>query len=467
MIVFPEYGITGLKLSNKTIIHFLEFVPNPYEYHIIPCNQTELKDSPILQRLSCLARKHSIIIVANLAASEPCKKNLQDPNCPPDGMYKYNTDIAFGTDGELLAKYNKENLFSDEKHMFQPGKGVDNLAVFRTEFGVFGLFTCFDMLFKQPAEYLIHGMEVTNMIFPTAWMNELPLLSAEEYQQAWAIRFDVNLLASNIQFPLALMTGGGLYAGTKGAVVYHHDMMDFKGKLLIGQLPIRIQRTPRMTSASFKDLSKQIKNLTTEELRKVSPVVKAILLEGTQFSLVNETVNKISDSTHQTHPQPLSCGNQFTSLMNHDPYTFVLLTQNAGSTSVCSKNLCCHLNYTFNTTSLQRGMFALGVFNGLHMNNGQFYVQTCALVKCKFDTKWSCGAEAVHSNTRFSYFSLAGEGFDRSTMLFPSALTSDVHLPVIGKEWESVFPYDHVWSVSGTRDPLLEVSIFGRWYDED
>ncbi|XP_071796998.1 pantetheinase-like [Asterias amurensis] len=469
MIVFPEYGITGLKMSNTTVTAFLEFVPNPYERKIIPCDSIQLKDSPILQRLSCLAKNYSMVVVANLAAKKPCKKTSQAPDCPPDGMYKFNTDVAFGADGQLVAKYNKINLYSVERTMFQPGRGVENLGVFQTEFGVFGLFTCFDMLFEQPAELLVHGMGITNMVFPTGWMNELPLLSAVEYQQAWAISFDVNLLAANIQLPLFQFTGGGLYNGAKGAVVYHYNMMEYKGVLVVGKLPIRKQRAANMNSTDMKNTLKQITKLTPKELLKVSPVVRAIFTEGSETSPFPEVREETQKVTHPSSPlqSSPSCDKPFISLMNHDPYTFTLLTEQSARTSVCSKGLCCYLNYTFNANSTHTELFALGVFNDLHINNGQYYIQTCALVKCKFQIKYSCGAETEQSKTRFESFSLRGEGFDPSTVLFPSVLTSGVQLPVIGKEWESPSPHDRVWSDSGTREPLLEASVFGRLYSKD
>ncbi|XP_022101816.1 pantetheinase-like [Acanthaster planci] len=464
VIVFPEYGITGFQLSHQSIIPFLEYVPNPYKTLVNPCIQTQFKNSPILHRLSCLARKHSIIIVANMATMMPCTKSQEDPDCPTCGMYRYNTDVAFSADGQLLAKYNKEHLYGEELLMFQPGKGLDNLAVFKTDFGVFGLFTCFDMLFKNPAESLLDSLGVTNMIFPTAWMNELPLLSAVEYQEAWAIRFNVNLLAANIQLPIALMTGGGLYAGTKGAIMYHHDMADFKGTLLIGKLPVHSTRTPKMNSKTFKVLTNQVRNLTPEEFQTVSPIIRRILKSSAQLS---SEVSKPYDFSVQFKSVTTSTMKSFSSMMNHDPYTFVLLTEITKSLSVCNGSLCCHLNYTFSSTSFGKEMFALGVFNGLHKHNGQYYVQTCALVKCKFNIPSSCGAETVQSNTRFESFSLTITGFNQNTFLFPSVLTSDIRLAVIRNDWETNFPFNHIWSENGTHGFLLTASIFGRWYDKD
>lgn len=47
---------------------------------------------------------------------------------------------------------------------------------FTTDFGVtFGTFTCFDIIFEEPAIGLVEKYNVTDFVFPTAWFSELPL----------------------------------------------------------------------------------------------------------------------------------------------------------------------------------------------------------------------------------------------------------------------------------------------------
>ena len=54
------------------------------------------------------------------------------------------------------------------------------MTVFQTDFGVkFGIFTCFDIIFEQPAVTLVKNMGVTDIVFPTAWFSELPFLSGK------------------------------------------------------------------------------------------------------------------------------------------------------------------------------------------------------------------------------------------------------------------------------------------------
>jgi hypothetical protein len=50
-------------------------------------------------------------------------------------------------------------------------------VVVETDFGVkLGIFTCFDILFKSPAQDLAEE-GVDGVIFPTMWFSELPFLT--------------------------------------------------------------------------------------------------------------------------------------------------------------------------------------------------------------------------------------------------------------------------------------------------
>lgn len=81
------------------------------------------------------------------------------------------------------------------------------VVTFDTVFGRFGIFTCFDILFYDPAVTLVKDFHVDTIVFPTAWMNVLPHLSAIQFHSAWAMGMGVNFLASNIHHPSNRMTG--------------------------------------------------------------------------------------------------------------------------------------------------------------------------------------------------------------------------------------------------------------------
>lgn len=76
---------------------------------------------------------------------------------------------------EILKKcfrYRKINLFQEAK--LTPGDD-NQKTTFKTDFGVtFGIFTCFDMLFHNPSRTVLKNPDVTDIVFPTAWISVLP-----------------------------------------------------------------------------------------------------------------------------------------------------------------------------------------------------------------------------------------------------------------------------------------------------
>ena len=72
--------------------------------------------------------------------------------------------------------YDKRNLFMTEKDIFnQPELEI---VTFSTEFGKFGLMTCFDAMYDHPFLDLVLKEEITTLVFPTAWENSPPHLTA-------------------------------------------------------------------------------------------------------------------------------------------------------------------------------------------------------------------------------------------------------------------------------------------------
>lgn len=64
----------------------------------------------------------------------------------------------------------------------------------------------------------------------------------------------------------------------------------------------------------------------------------------------------------------------FHSSIYFDDFTFTELLQEAGSYTVCQKNLCCYLNYSM-AEKQEDEFYALGVFDGLHVIEGEYYLQ--------------------------------------------------------------------------------------------
>lgn len=423
IIVFPEDGLYGFDYTREQIFPFLEIIPNPSQLKESwnPCTDPDRFDNTeVLRELSCIARNSTIAVVANMGDVQYCNKS--DPHCPEDGRYQFNTDVVFDTDGTLLAKYHKQHLFHEDQFN-TPQKA--EIVIFKTSFGVkFGVFTCFDMLYYDPAIELVEKFGVRNIVFPTAWMDGFPILASIEYQQAWSRLTCVNLLAANQHLPLVDMIGSGIYSCGE-ALSYVYDMKTYEGHLLVARLP---------------DL----------ELHPELPILQTCQSR-------NVPLNWQQYATKQM-------GSPFHSKLLNDIYTFVTLdgTKGAGTASVCNNELCCHASYILaSQQSFENELFALGAFNGHHDPEG-YIIQACVLIKCNSMEKDSCGSPTQTSSTIFSSFQLTGN-FSAKAYVFPEVLASDVEL--IPAKMMSVS--GNVMSVNSFEKPLLSAVLFGRIYELD
>ncbi|XP_077980024.1 pantetheine hydrolase VNN2-like [Glandiceps talaboti] len=427
IIVFPEYGLFGDGYDRNTILPFLETVPFPLTKHLNPCNDPiRYNMTKVLRRLSCIAKSYNIVVVAGMGAVSYCTVD-DDPACPSDSRYQYNAAVAFDVDGTLIGRYFKINLFGNEKNTFNRGTiEKSNYGVFHTAFGSFGMIICYDMLFSDPALRWIYDDGIKNIVFPTAWVNALPMLTAVTIQQAWAMAHGVNLLASNRHLPKEDMTGSGIFMGISGAVKYHHDMATSNSQLLINWVPAIKGDHRCCTNADRTSVSKET---------MVTPLKFTPQVEDT-----------------------------FYGIMDNDLYTFVLLEEEQDSISVCDGWLCCNISYTKHPGNYSTEVYALGVFNGFHTAFTKFYLQVCIIMKCAEDEPSKCGSPISTATTVFEKFSLSGN-FDQGVHLFPMVLTNNVVLPPITR-WDTVYPYDHVWS-DDLSEPLVSAAIYGRWFERD
>ncbi|XP_062953013.1 pantetheinase-like [Cynocephalus volans] len=410
IIVTPEDGIYGWNFSRETLYPYLEDIPDP-QVNWIPCNDpNRFGHTPVQERLSCLAKNNSIYVVANIGDKKSC--NTSDPQCPPDGRYQYNTDVVFDSQGKLVARYHKQNLFMGEDQFNLPKE--PEVVTFNTTFGRFGIFTCFDILFHDPAVTLVKDFHVDTILFPTAWMNVLPLLSAIEFHSAWAMGMGVNFLASNIHYPSKSMTGSGIYAPDSPRA-FHYDMKTEKGKLLLAQL----------------------------DSHPYHPVV------------ANWTA-------YASSIEALSRGNkEFKNILFFDEYTFVELTGAMGNYTVCQKDLCCHLSYKMSEKRSDE-VYALGAFDGLHIVEGRYYLQICTLLKCATTDLNTCGDPVETASTTFEMFSLSGT-FE-TQHVFPEVLLSEIQLAP--GEFQ-VSSDGRLFSLKPISAPVLTATLFGRWYEKD
>ncbi|XP_033749183.1 pantetheinase-like [Pecten maximus] len=393
IIVFPEYGLYGLGWTRQTLAPYLEFIPDPDTMSWIPCDDpTRSSKTDVQHQLSCIAKNNSIYLVVNFGARQPCSASV--PSCPSDGHFQFNTNLVYDTSGKLIARYFKQNLNSDEIFFDRPSN--TNYTVFTTPFGRFATFSSYDIMFKDPAITLIKKMNVTNVVYPVAWKNELPLLAAIEIHSAFSEGMHVNLMAANLHLPTTGYQGSGIYwpSGTSNNEIYYNNMSPGSpGKLLV------------------------------QDLTPLDPEVLAENAVAQKQRVPHKTV----------HVDSATGSNEFKAVMNHDLYTFVPLNQGYGNYKVCQNTLCCQASYE---GMFQNTLYALGVFDGMHTYNGQYPLQVCTFVPCVNGSISSCGQPSVKSVGYMDKMSFFGN-FSSTRYVLPEVLVTldNSTLDIIGRTW--------------------------------
>jgi len=398
ILVFPEDGIDGYTFTNRTTLYpYLEEMPltPPADVSNIPCNNSFYENSYALQRLSCIAKRHQLVLVANLGEKASCSAS-SDPNCPSDGHYQYEVNVVFEADGRFIAKYRKYNLIPSEKENFNVPT-LEHVA-FTTSFGVtFGLFTCSDLLYKEPALGLVER-GVKYFIFTTAWANSLPYFMSIAIQQAWSRKTDTYLLASNYHWPQYSDfpgTGSGIYSSG----------------------------TPITTFVSGEKFTPASGHLV------VAKIPPDRLGEGEQVVVKPESVGTFRPS------------NLAITVLTGDTPVYISYTLPEAKTTVM-----CSLKYNFKKRYLDE-TYALGVM--IFHRKGSETTAACTLFKC---TDASCKETSFQPTTEaastiFSEISLTGD-FPEESVIFPIVVGNNYHL----------FPPQHLQLVGNmltVKDPVL------------
>lgn len=414
IIVTPEDGIYGWIFTRETIYPYLEDIPDP-EVNWIPCRDPKrFGYTPVQERLSCLAKDNSIYVVANIGDKKPC--NATDPQCPLDGRYQYNTNVVFDSEGRLKARYHKYNLFAPEIQFDFPKDS--ELVTFDTPFGRFGVFTCFDIFSYDPAVVTVKDFQVDSVLYPAAWYNTLPLLSAVPFHSAWARAMGVNLLAANTHNTTMHMTGSGIYS-PEAVGVYHYDMETDSGQLLLSELKSRPRRYTPPAEVDWSAYARSITPFSSEQA-------------------------------------------DFPGMLYFDEFSFTKLSGSTGNATVCQKDLCCYLTYKMSENRMDEA-YVLGAFDGLHTVEGQYYLQICTLLKCQTTNLRTCGEPVGSAFTKFEEFSLSGTF--GTNYVFPQLVLSGSQLAL--EEYYEVSRDGRLRSRGGVPLPVLVMALYGRMFEKD
>ncbi|XP_040909994.1 biotinidase [Toxotes jaculatrix] len=445
ILVFPEDGLQGFNFSRSSISGYLETIPDPEQENWNPCTEPgRYNNTEVLQKLSCMARRHNLYLVANMADLQPCPlKTSPSSSCPSDGHWQFNTNVVFRSNGQLVARYHKQNLYFEEAFDTPP---QPEIITFDTPFaGRFGLLTCFDILFHEPTVTLVER-GVRQLIFPTAWMNQLPLLDTIQFQRAFSLGANVTLLAANIRYDRLIMTGSGIY--TPFSATYHHAHKGDpeEGKLLVARVPVLDPQWVGQSVAIEEGL-----------VRAESPSSM-----DTDSGYCHQ--ESCFDSSHPEAASSVSPSSvTFISSMMYDPFTFVLLNDTQGELSVCDGTFCCRLQYRQLPQGNSKELYALGAFAGTHTVNGRYALQVCALVRCAGLQATSCGQEVEEAETKMNFLL---EGKFGTRYVYPSILASHLVLEQpehLEKTADGRVTMEH----SNTSGGLVTACLYERMYHLD
>ena len=225
---------------------------------IVPClDQSASRATPALFAVSCAARAARTTVVFALGDVQPCSIYPHDSaivcsECPPEGVFRFNTLIAIGDKGELLAKYHKEHPYSPgpvahcigDGHL-QPGLN-DPPAVFMTSFGVrFVLQLCYDVMFHTPAGQAVLEKGVSDVILASHWENAEgpPMAMATALFASYSRGYGINLLAAGAGLGFA-HTGSGIYSFGDALATAWDPLNPHEEVMLIASVPKLRQPKP-------------------------------------------------------------------------------------------------------------------------------------------------------------------------------------------------------------------------------
>lgn len=195
VLVFPEFGLEPVHQANRTDLYaYAETVPAMSTTSVIPCNESnDFADRPIQLRMSCVAQKHSILVLVNMIDYQPCVPSA-DPNCPEDERYLYNTDVMFDESGAIVAKYHKTHVWLSNLDKYDQPITTEYVTYQSPSIGVeFGLFICFDIVFPDPAKVLVdRGVRHFLYAVQQAYLGDVTLMPR------WSLNNNAALLAANI-----------------------------------------------------------------------------------------------------------------------------------------------------------------------------------------------------------------------------------------------------------------------------
>ncbi|CAH0551867.1 unnamed protein product [Brassicogethes aeneus] len=185
IVVFPEYGLTGKTLNTS----YAQHVPK------LSLEKIDYKDN--IERLSNMAKEHSIALAVNLMEFETIN----------DKTYFFNTEVIFDKNGQIIAKHRKINLNDEEKKVLTPGSNATVVEINGNRFRVL----INEDLFSPLANFLNGTNNLAGYIVSMSWKNQFPFEIATSIQAGFAISNEIPVIAANLNAPSVGISGSGVY----------------------------------------------------------------------------------------------------------------------------------------------------------------------------------------------------------------------------------------------------------------
>ncbi|XP_034490272.1 vanin-like protein 3 isoform X2 [Drosophila innubila] len=444
IIVFPEATLNSLLQ--------LTAVPQPSSQSL--CHKQTVAATEVaefMRQLACAAVEAQTYLLFNVKEREECGNDNDDDtdtdnDCPPRGYRLYNTNVVLDRSGAIVSRYRKWNLYL-EPQLNRTAK--PEIAIFETDFNVmFGHFVCFDMLFYTPAQELVERYNIRNIIVTKMFNSELPFLTASQLQQGWAWGNNVNLLAAGASLPQGGITGSGIYAGQRGALV----------RRMVGDATVGVRQLLVARVARWPELAS---DAVTPDAERAGPVQRELpMLQVPQLQ-------------------------QFTS------WQVPLINGSLQQRRLCHSDLCCDFELSLQLPPKEAPhvaqhyeyVYRLGVFVGQRRYEQEQYsvIRVCGLFACHNASVESCGqlrqaAEEAWQAAplQFNMLRVSGEFVQRPhRLLMPSTLSASLYaLQATELDWSLLQAADtaattHVQlQLKKPHSQLLTFGIYGNYFDE-
>lgn len=196
IVVLPEFGLgvnTSSCVSPQATTAFCE--PVPYTVGVdSPCASPNAT-APIQVQAACLAQTHNISVAINSCEALP------EGNAAGLPAGNYNVELVYeGGSGRLLANYRKTHVWFTNCFL---SPATAELVTFTLPLEPtnssagslrLGIFTCFDILFSDPAAVLADTYGIKHFVYSAA----IPLVGSAA-QELWTGVHNATLFGSNLQ----------------------------------------------------------------------------------------------------------------------------------------------------------------------------------------------------------------------------------------------------------------------------